>query len=115
MSSLLQFQGKVVKKGVLLEFYLATHHKWINANGQECTGALTEATEDISCPQCGKKHPQLYVAWRKPAGMFGHFVVFRYLGEEQVPDLSIPIAVERVPRGARKLTSEENAKHWHRS
>jgi hypothetical protein len=114
MSSLLQFRGKVGRKGVLLEFYLATHHKF-TIGGEEHIGALTEPVEEIECPQCGKKHPQLYVAWRKPAGMFGHFVVFRYLGEEQVPDLSIPIAVERVPRGARKLTAEENARHWHRS
>jgi hypothetical protein len=115
MSSLLQFDGKIGKEGVFLEFYLATHFKWTGANGKEYTGALTEATEEVDCPQCGGKHPQLYVAPRKPAGIWGHWVVFRYLGEEHVPDLSIPIAVERVPRGARKLTAQENAKHWHRS
>lgn len=117
MSSLLQFGGKIGRRGVLLEFYLATHYKWINADGKECTGSLTEATEEIECSQhCNwGKHPQLYVAWRRPVATWGHWVVFRYLGEEQVPDLSIPIAVESVPRGARKLTAQENAEHWHRS
>ena len=68
----------------------------------------------VPCCICGKAHQQIWVAWRKPAGFWGHWTVFRYLGEEHVPDLSIPIAVPRPPRDAVKLSPRENAAAWHR-
>jgi hypothetical protein len=71
-------------------------------------------TELVPCLICGKEHPQLYVAWRKPAGFWGAWTVFRYLGEEHVPDLSVPIAVPCPPKGAVKLSAKDNATAWHR-
>jgi len=68
----------------------------------------------VPCHICGGQHPQLYIAWRKPCGAFGAWTVFRYLGEEHVPDLSIPIAVNRVPRGADKLSPRNNSETWHK-
>jgi len=68
----------------------------------------------VPCTVCGKAHLQLWVAWRKPAGSWGAWTVFRYLGEKHVPDLSVPIAVPRVPKDATKLSPPENARGWHR-
>lgn len=68
----------------------------------------------VPCTVCGGAHEQLWVAWRKPAGSWGAWTIFRYLGAAHVPDLSVPIAVPRVPKGATKLTRKENAETWHR-
>lgn len=56
--------------------------------------------------------PRLYRCWRKPVGMFGCWVVFRYNGKEHVPDLSIPIGTEQMPRDAKPLTDDEAAGYW---
>lgn len=102
MSSLLQFKGKISpQKGVGLEFYL------VGPNGEEL--------ELDICPICGEKHPRLYRFWRKPAGLFGHWVVFRYLGKEQIPDLSVPLDLERKPRGSEQLPLTESCQCWHRT
>src|SRR5271165_3911240 len=53
------------------------------------------------------KEPKLYRCWRKPVGMWGNWVVFRYNGSEHVPDLSVPISTFKLPRGAEPLTDEE--------
>ncbi len=94
MTSLLQHQGRVTEEGVGLIFEL-------------------EDGERFTCSQCGKEHPVLYEAFRKPAGRFGHFVVFRYLGKENIPDLSVPITVPEVPRGGKKLSQERAEEYWH--
>ena len=93
------------RKGVRLEFTL---HE---------DGLCYQAPLDplVPCHICGKAHEQIWVAWRKPAGAWGHWTVFRYLGEEHVPDLSIPIAVPRPPLGAVKLSPEDSCALWHRS
>lgn len=129
MSSLLQFDGKVDRRGVHLEFYqvaesYAESHKgyWHEVSGEyleytdirvlpeECS----QATDQHTCSVCGKLHPRLWVAPRKPAGMFGCWVVFRYNGRENVPDLSCPIATYKIPRGAKRLSDDESSKLWHR-
>lgn len=56
--------------------------------------------------------PPLYRIFRKPVGMWGCWVEFRYNGEIHVPDLSVPIRVEKLPRDAERLTDEEAAKYW---
>jgi len=112
MSSLLQFNGQVQRKGVGLEMYLT---RKVPVLGLGFEHFQDESVERIDCPQCGGKHEQLYRVWRKPVGMFGCWVVFRYNGKENVPDLSCPINVEKLPRGAEKLSAEDNAKAWHRS
>ena len=91
------------RKGVRLEFYLTQDGV-----------SYGPPTEPIACQVCGKEHPQLYTAWRKPVGFWGAWTVFRYLGEEHTPDLSIPIAVPTPPKGAVKLSARENAAAWHR-
>jgi len=94
MSSLLQFTGKTGKRGVQLQF--------------------TRKDEPVyRCSICGGAHQRIYTAWRKPVGMFGCRVVFRYNGEEHVPDLSIPIEVDKLPRGARPRTLIESDRIWH--
>jgi hypothetical protein len=68
----------------------------------------------IKCTICEGEHPQIGVAYRVPCGMCGCWVQFRYLGEIQVPDLSIPISVPRWPEGTKLLNQEENSRNWHR-
>jgi hypothetical protein len=103
VSSLLQFNGDVSYRGVGLQFVLREKEaEWNQA-----------PAEPVACTICGKDHERIHVAYRKPCGMFGPWVVFRYNGEEHVPDLSIPISVERIPRGAEPLSDEENARVWH--
>lgn len=100
MSSLLQHHGPVSRtRGIGLVAYKA------DAQGK--------GVEFETCPRCGRQHEVLYVFYRKPAGMFGNWVVFRYLGEEHVPDLSIPIRVPELPRGAKRMTTEQAARYWH--
>lgn len=101
MSSMLQFDGKVGRRGVRLEFYVA----W-SGSGNPADTTL--------CTRCDRSHPHLWYAWRKPAGIFGCWVQFRYNGETHVPDLSLPIPVFKLPRGAQRMTIEENAEAWHR-
>lgn len=105
MSSLLQFTGpeaKVTKDGVGLLFY-ETHIDGYSG------------FDNFVCPLCGKLHPVLHRAYRKPRGMFGCWVVFRYNREDHVPDLSIPIRVEagQLPKGSQRLTDEASAIQWH--
>lgn len=56
--------------------------------------------------------PKLYRIWRKPCGMFGCWVVFRYNGKKQVPDLSVPISLNVLPRDAEELTEQEAIAYW---
>lgn len=129
MSSLMQFGGKTGNKGVELQFYHVKEHGFktphftgeYNENGPIYEGedyhAFPESsgnpTDEIFCPVCQKMHPRLWVAWRKPVGMMGVWVVFRYNGEEHVPDMSIPIATYRIPRDAKMLDEKENGEYWH--
>ncbi len=104
-TNLLQSSFRMARrKGVRLEFYLTQDGL---SHGP--------ATELVQCRFCVGQHPQLYVAWRKPAGTWGHWTVFRYLGEEHVPDLSIPIPVPSLPRNAVKLSPEDSCALWHRN
>ena len=114
MSSLMQFTGTIERtRGVGLEFYrVIPNERYNNADGTPSTIGGTDA-EVIACPQCGRTHPQLYVAYRKPKGMFGCWVVFRYNGADHVPDLSVPIATLELPKDAKPLTVEQNAARWH--
>ena len=130
MSSLMQFSGNISGRGVELQFYQCKPHGFYmphftgeyDANGpiyegqdyHEYSEGTGPATEEVICSKCGKLHPRLYVAWRKPVGMFGCWVVFRYNGEEHVPDLSIPIALYKLPRDAKPLTDDQNSEYWHK-
>lgn len=108
MSSLMQFNGEISQKGVRLEF-VKSYVPWDECH-QFCK---PQEGESVPCYICNGSHPQIYVAWRKPKGMFGCWVVFEYNGEKQVPDLSIPIEVGKLPRDARPLPPDENSQAWH--
>jgi hypothetical protein len=110
MSALLQFKGKTSReKGVGLMFYLVDEV----TPYEGATWKKKVTREEVDCTICNKQHPQLYRAWRKPAGRFGCWIVFRYLGDEHVPDLSVPICVQKVPYGGKALSQEENSEYWH--
>jgi hypothetical protein len=118
LSSLLQFNGVINKRGVGLEFIKSTIVK-IKAFGFDHETFETWTTEDTDyeekhlCTVCGKLHPRIYVAFRKPCGMFGCWVQFRYNGEINVPDLSIPITVKEYPKDAVALSDVESSRAWH--
>lgn len=108
MSSLLQFGGRYAKGKVGLLFQVVKKEPWSDLG----------ITRDVDCDtfvcsQCGEEHSNLYEAFRRPVGMFGCWVVFRYHGAEQVPDLSIPISVERLPKGAKLMEQEWAEYYWH--
>ena len=132
MSSLLQFDGDVSSRGVHLqfiqtregvEFFRRPHFTgtW-GSNGPVYEGEdihyHTEQTAPyvdlVLCHICGKDHPRIHIAIRKPCGMFGCWVVFRYNGVENVPDLSVPISVFKLPRGARALSGHDSSMVWHK-
>ena len=107
MSSLLQFNGTVDERGVGLLFYLVGKGEPSYSDPVE-----TIARTDDRPPGSFPRHPVLYRAFRKPVGMLGCWVQFRYLGRVNAPDLSLPVAVDTVPRGAVRLTDEEIATYW---
>lgn len=118
MSSLLQFTGKIDERGVGLEFIKSTKRRDVpigfdRGTLETWTTTKTDYDEKHLCTVCGKLHPRIYVAFRKPIGMFGCWVTFRYNGEVQVPDLSIPITVDRYPRDAVPLNDVESSYAWH--
>jgi hypothetical protein len=94
---------------------------WERYNGPEAYEPSPDATtfcEDAEPVQLTRPdgsvttRPRLYRIYRRPVGMFGCWVVFRYNGREQVPDLSVPIRVLQLPRDATPLTDEEAAAYW---
>ena len=56
--------------------------------------------------------PRLYEVYRKPAGTFGCWVVFRWNNEEHIPDLSVPISVTKLPHDAKPISDDDAAKYW---
>ena len=74
-----------------------------------------EARDRLSepCPQCNKSHEILWIIKRRPAGIFGHFPVFRINGSEVIVDASLPTGVLALPRDAKRLSPEKAAKLWH--
>ena len=119
MTSAMQFSGPVHRRrGFGLTFYLTDPVCRIIDRRADGTAYGYETDVDAeceTCQECGKTHPVLYRAWRKPAGQWGPWVVFRYNGEKHVPDMSVPIRVSTLPRDATRLSSEEAAAYWHSS
>lgn len=130
MSSLLQFNGTVSRRGVDLQFCLIRKVSKVIGEAANVYGPLNYGSPDfvdrgfvtvrdeyvdvITDPATGRTLPRLAIATRRPCGMFGCWVVFRYLGAEHVPDLSVPISVERLPRGARVCSNAETIALWNR-
>lgn len=110
MSSLMQFQGSSSRKGVHLEFYQTIpnpQYPDLPTSGQDA--------ELVVCSTCGRKHPRIYIAVRQPVDMLGCWVRFRINGKLSAPDLSVPIATFKLPRDAKPVSDEENARMWHRT
>ncbi len=70
----------------------------------------TTFTEDVELDSSG--NPHLWHFYRRPIGMLGCWVIFEYNGQDQVPDLSVPISLFKMPRDAKKLTDEESVAFW---
>ena len=106
MSSLLQFRGNVDHRGVHL----------IGYSQNEGARSFDDGNDRYHCQRCGRYHERLFTFARKPAGMLGCWVVFRWHGEEHVPDLSLPIGIPgKPPKGAVPMSDEESTEHWHSS
>lgn len=130
MSSLMQHRGQIDRsRGVELLVYLEHSEQrlpkdesnvfpaWQYGVGERCDISFHRVdSEPVQLVWKGKKHivPKLYRIWRKPAGMFGCWVVFRINGKEQVPDLSCPIGLPKLPRDAVALTDAEAIESWQR-
>lgn len=103
MSSLLQFDGNISSRGVQLQFYRMQNGKSYGS----------PSLDMFSCHKCGGEHELIGLAWRKPAGMFGPWVRFRYLGSTHAPDISGPIAVPAWPIGTVVQSPTESMRIWH--
>jgi hypothetical protein len=117
MSSLLQHHGGRSPDGRDVElvcYLVAKGPEWEIYNGPDSFHPAWESTTFTVARELipGTPHPVLYRFYRRPAGMFGPWVVFRFHGREQVPDLSHPIALFRLPRGAERMTDTEARNHW---
>lgn len=99
----MQFGGRVDKSGVHLQAYKVDGEPWYRANEEHT----------FICPQCKREHARIFTFVRKPRGMFGCWVVFRYNGKDQVPDLSCPLGLSVMPRDARPLSFQESMEIWH--
>lgn len=117
MSSLMQHNGRIDRrKGIELFFYLVEKDvDWETYNGPNAYNPSPDSTTFTKYTELipGTSQPVLYRVWRKPCGMFGPWVVFRYNGKKNVPDLSIPIPVFKLPNDAERLTNEETIAYWH--
>lgn len=116
MSSLLQHDGEITRKGVWIKC-TRVHYGVMPGEGYHRTHDAELYVKP--CPTCGKHHPVVYKFARKPAGMLGCWVVFRINGNEQVPDLSVPMSFDgtckkqQPPRDSVMLSVDEAAKYWH--
>ena len=105
MSSLLQHDGETRGNRVVLKMYRILVDK--DDLGRE------QDAETFLCGRCGSKHAVIYKVARRPVGMWGCWVEFRYNGAVHVPDLSVPIGVEKLPRDAERMGEEAMVKYWH--
>lgn len=102
MSSLLQHDGESRGNRVVLKMQLVDR-----------VGHQDVDRETYLCARCGKKHSVIYRVARRPLGMWGCWVQFRYNGEVHAPDLSVPISINRLPRDAEKMDEAAATTYWH--
>lgn len=123
MSSLLQHHGGRSADGKieLICYLVDKGEKWERYNGPDAydpsphSTTFTDYREQVELQRKdGSKsmQPALYRFYRKPADMCGCWVGFRYLGEVHYPDLSVPIQLFELPKGAERLTDDEMADYW---
>lgn len=120
MSSLLQHHGGRSTCGRKIEILFYLVHKgpeWEtycgpgSYNPRPDSTAWTMESEPVTLAD-GKTRPKLYRVFRRPVGILGCWVQFRYNGEIHVPDLSVPVSVFKLPRDARPLSDEEALAYW---
>ena len=92
MSSLLQSPLRVERRGI--EIYLIREKDSKDKNGKFVM------------------RPPLYRIWRKPAGMWGCWVLIRLNGKEYPMDFSVPHTMYRLPRDAKPVSAEDADKYW---
>ena len=113
MSSLLQFEGKIDKKGVHLMALLDNGHDIVKDGYKP----YIECFEDVYKCQCGcgKTFPAIYTFIRKPKGMWGCWVVFHWNNTDHVPDLSTPMSLKQTdrPKDLKRISNEESSQYWH--
>lgn len=119
MSSLLQHHGGRSADGRKVELLFCPVVKgkdWERYNGpgsyRPSPDSTTFCDDAETFQHDGKTYAQLYRAFRRPAGMMGCWATFRYNGRVQVPDLSVPISILRLPRDAKPLTRAECIAYW---
>lgn len=100
----MQFDGRVTKEGVGLICMLDSGKPYRERD----EGNPHNAKEMIE----GTHLPVLYEFFRKPVDTWGAWVVFRYLGEEHAPDLSIPLTLNRLPQGATRIPDQAAIRYW---
>lgn len=116
MSSLLQHHGGRSADGrrvELVAYLVEKDDDWEKYNGPSAYNPSPESTtftHPIEKDSSG--NPKLYRFYRRPVGMCGNWVVFRYNAAEHVPDLSVPIQLFKLPRDARPMTDAESVAHW---
>ncbi len=129
MSSLLQFNGRSDNRGVHIQCYQTTpSQKFLDfpvydySKSAEPIGTRRDyphkdseicgdETDVIFMPD-GSHMARIWTFARKPKGMFGCWVVFRYNGKDHVPDMSCPQGMFKLPRDARPMTIAETINTW---
>ena len=116
MSSLLQHHGTMSReRGVELLIYRTKDdtRTWGGYRlGEPKRPGLADAEPVYHLGVCRGAVPRLHRIWRKPAGMWGCWVLFRVNGEKHAPDLSTPWGLATLPRDAEALTDAEARAYW---
>ena len=113
MSSLLQHTGSIIDGKVELFCYQVSKGKdWEKYNGSDAYDPNPNSTVFTDPVELTNDNPRLYRFWRKPRGMFGQWVVFRYNREDHVPDLSVPIPLFELPKDAERMSDEDCEVYW---
>ncbi len=78
----------------------------------EASLAYHAAVQD-RCARCGRPHDRLWTVDRRPAGVWGHWPLFRLNGHTVPIDRGLPHLVSRLPRDARPVDPRAAAAWWH--
>lgn len=102
--SMMQFEGRIRGGKVGLICMLDSGKPY----GERDEGNPHNAKEMIE----GTHLPVLYEFFRRPAGQWGAWTVFRYLGSEHAPDMSVPLTLKELPRDAVRVPDQAALRYW---
>lgn len=108
MSSLLQHDGARSADGRKVRLLFVLRRENPRYPGSAVCG---DDAETFIGPD-GKTRPTIYFAYRRPVGMLGCWVQFRYCGDVHAPDLSVPISTFALPRDAVRMPDAEAFAYW---